>query len=242
MKVLIVIPARYKSSRLPGKPLKDILGKPMIIRVADICSKALSKENVWITTDDERIKNVCDTHGYNSIIINKNCKTGTDRIAYFSKKIHADIYINVQGDEPLINHKSINKIIETKKKYKNYIINGYTLLNNDNPTNRNIPKVVINKHSNLIYMSRSEIPSSKSKNNNIQFFKQVCIYAFTKLELKVFLEIGKKIPYYEKNEDIEILRFFETDRLIKMVKLNESNIAVDTPKDLKRVREFFANK
>ena len=129
-----------------------------------------------------------------------------------------------------------------QKKYKNYIINGYTLLNNDNPTNRNIPKVVINKHSNLIYMSRSEIPSSKSKNNNIQFFKQVCIYAFTKLELKVFLEIGKKIPYYEKNEDIEILRFFETDRLIKMVKLNESNIAVDTPKDLKRVREFFANK
>ena len=81
--------------------------------------KALSKENVWITTDDERIKNVCDTHGYNSIIINKNCKTGVDGIAYFSK-IHADIYINVQGDEPLINHKSINRLLRQKKIKKLY--------------------------------------------------------------------------------------------------------------------------
>ena len=117
MKEIIgVIPARYKSSRFPGKPLQKILGKPMIIHVAEKVEQALGRENTIIATDDVRISEVVKSYGYQFIMTSENHKTGTDRLYEVSQKIEAKIYINIQGDEPVINPDDILKIAEHKNK------------------------------------------------------------------------------------------------------------------------------
>ena len=241
MSVAIVIPARYKSSRFPGKPLIDIYGKPMVIRVADICSKAINKNKVFIATDSKKIKTIVNRFNYNCILTSNKNLTGTDRVAEASKKIDAKIIINVQGDEPLLDYKDINKIISYKKKYPNKIINAYCNLSKyENQKNLNIPKVVISENSELIYMSRAEIPGSKKKISKKNYLKQVCIYAYNKNELNKFKKFGKKSKT-EFLEDIEILRFIDLGFSIKMIKLKKSSQAVDTLKDLKLVKKLLAN-
>ena len=116
MGLAIIIPARYGSTRYKGKPLVKILGREMILRVADICSKVVTKKNLFIATDSKKISEVVKKNNYNFIKTSKSCLTGTDRVGQASKKIRAKIIINVQGDEPLINPKDIKKIIKAKKK------------------------------------------------------------------------------------------------------------------------------
>ena len=116
MKIVGVIPARYQSSRFPGKPLLDLNGTPMIVRVANIVEKALGKKNTYIATDDKRIMDTVESYGFKAIMTSTDCITGTDRVYDFSKQIKADIYVNIQGDEPLLNYKDIQKIIVLKKK------------------------------------------------------------------------------------------------------------------------------
>ena len=162
MKTSIIIPARYGSSRYSGKPLVKILGREMILRVADICKKVVKKKNLFIATDDRRISKKVSENGYNFVMTSKKCLTGTDRVAEASKKIKSDIYINVQGDEPTINPKDIRKIINAKIKFPNHVICGYDKIHKfQNPFNVNLPKVVINEKSELVYISRLAIPGSK---------------------------------------------------------------------------------
>ena len=162
MKNLIVIPARYKSTRLPGKPLKKILNKELILWVLDACKKIISNStNVIVATDNKKIFNFVKENNFKSFMTSKNCLTGTDRVAEISKKINAETYVNVQGDEPLIKFQDIEKILQAKKNYPNHVICGYSKLNFDeNENNPNIPKIVINKKNELLYISRSPIPST----------------------------------------------------------------------------------
>ena len=213
MKSLIVIPARYQSSRFPGKPLVNLLGKPMILWVCELCSKAVGIESVIVATDDKRISKVVDGSGFNSLLTSPKHLTGTDRIAELSKTISADIYVNVQGDEPLVNPKDIISVIDEKKRNSNYVINCFAeLSDNEDKNNINIPKVIVNENNELLYMSRLPIPGFKNiTKNNIKYYKQVCIYAFSKSELKNFFNFGRKSTL-AKFEDIEILRFFEFNK------------------------------
>ena len=239
MKVIGVIPARYKSSRFPGKPLVLLNGIPMIIRVAKIVEKTLGKKNTYIATDDIRIKELVETHGFKAVITSPNCLTGTDRIYDFSKQIKADIYVNVQGDEPLLNHKDIQKIIDIKKNNPNFVINGMCSLTADeNPHNLNIPKVVTNKFNDLLYISRLALPGVKSNKNKHQpdYKKQVCIYAFNNKELESFGRQQEK-SVFEEFEDIEILRFFDLNIPVKMVETSGSSLAVDVFEDIEKVEK-----
>ena len=234
MEISIIIPARYGSSRYKGKPLVKLLGREMILRVADICLNVVKKQKLYIATDDNRIAKKVSENGFNFIMTSKRCLTGTDRVAEASKKIRSDIYINVQGDEPTIRPVDIKKIIESKIKFPNHVICGYDKIHKyENPFNLNLPKVVVNEKNDLVYMSRSVIPGSKKKLKKKYYFKQVCIYAFNKNELKKFHSRNQK-GKLEKIEDIEILRFFEDDIKIKMVKLNSSSVAVDEKSDVKK--------
>lgn len=236
----IIIPARYKSSRLPGKPLKKILGKEMIVRVADICSKVLSKKQIIIATDNLSIQAACSKFGYKSLLTPKNCKTGTDRVFHVAKKIKSNFFVNVQGDEPLIDPLDIKKIIKMKKKFKNHVICGFCDVSYKDAISNNIPKVVINKYSDLIYMSRSLVPGTKKSNKykKLKYFKQVCIYAFNFSELKKFhLFHGKST--IENLEDIELLRFLDLRIPIKMVKVSNKSISVDVKEDLYKVKKVL---
>lgn len=239
MKIVGVIPARYQSSRFPGKPLVDLNGVPMIIRVARIVEKALSKENTYIATDNYKIKDLVESYGFKAIMTSEHCLTGTDRVYDFSKIIKADIYVNVQGDEPLLNYLDIKKIIEAKKTYMDYVINGMCSLSPDeDPLNVNIPKVVTNKFNDLMYMSRLALPGTKSNEKDyfLDYKKQVCIYAFTQNQLLLFGSQKEKSKF-EYYEDIEILRFFDLKVPIKMVETSGSSLSVDVIKDVEKVEK-----
>lgn len=238
-KASIIIPARFNSKRLPGKPLAKICGKELIIHVAEKCSKAVGSENLYIATDSPKIRKKVLENNYKVIMTSTKCQTGTDRVAQASKKIKSNIFINVQGDEPLVSSRDIKKIIAAKKKYPKYIICGFSEISKkEDPLSRNIPKVVLNKFSELIYISRALVPSSKNKKDKIRYLKQVCIYAFNKQELYKFRNYKRK-GEVEKIEDIEILRFFDLGFKVKMVKLKSNTIAVDEYKDIRKVEKIM---
>ena len=236
MRAVIVIPARYDSSRFPGKPLVDIKGVPMIIRVARICAEVLPRDSIFVATDDKRIANVVRSHDFNAIMTRKTALTGTDRLFEASRKINADIFVNVQGDEPLLNPSDIRKVIEAKRNHPSKIINCYCAIgSNEEPENLNIPKVVFSEDQRLVYMSRRLLPGFKDQEKKPPvFYKQVCIYAFSKSDLQSFGNFGRKSAL-ERSEDIEILRLLEWGADILMVEVTAGSIAVDTPEDVERV-------
>lgn len=236
MKIAGIIPARYQSSRYPGKPLVKLLGKPMILWVCEIVESALGRDNTYVATENEGIKQVVEEAGFKAIMTSDKCLTGTDRIYEASLQIEADIYLNVQGDEPLLDVKDINNVIETKRLYPKAIANGMKeLTENEDPHDVNIPKVLVNKHNDLIYMSRLAIPGIKARKDIIpRYLKQVCIYAFTAEELDKYAKVNKKAEF-EAFEDIEILRFFDLNIPIKMVETISNSLAVDVPEDVEKV-------
>lgn len=235
-KSVVIIPARYKSSRFPGKPLAEINGKPMLLYVCEIAEAAVGAENVYVATDDERIARTAKTNGF-KYVMTDDALTGTDRVAQAAKQIEADIYINVQGDEPTLDYKDILKIIEFKKQDPFSVYNAMCKIKNEDPRDTNIPKVITGKDNKMLYMSRSAIPGSKEY-KNIDFYKQVCIYAFTKKELELFNSVNYKSPS-EEIEDIEILRYELFDYPVKMIEAERSSIAVDLPQDIERVENYL---
>lgn len=239
MKISIIIPARFGSSRYKGKPLVKILGREMVLRVADICKKVVGKNNLYIATDSKKIANVVLKNNYNVVMTSSKCLTGTDRVAEAAKKIKSKIFINVQGDEPTINPKDIKQVIKAKMKYPNHVICGYDKVHKfEDPRSLNLPKVVVNSKNELIYISRALVPGSKKKDLNRTFLKQVCIYAFTKKELNKFYKPKKKSET-EKIEDIEILRFFDLNTKIKMIRLNSNSVSVDAFEDVKKAEKLL---
>lgn len=240
MRSVVLIPARFGSSRYPGKPLVNLLGKPMILWVAELSAKAVGKNNVYIATEDSRIASVVQEAGFNAVMTTDDALTGTDRLAQAAEKIDADIYINVQGDEPLVNPIDILKIRDEKIKTPEFIINGFSWLNeSEDPNSVNIPKVITNEKNEMIYMSRVALPGFKDKKNAPKKYKkQVCIYAFTKQELMDFKNLNRKSEL-ELSEDIEILRFLEINKKIRMVETNPGSLAVDIPDDVYKVEEVL---
>jgi len=237
-KIIGIIPARYQSSRFPGKPLVLLLGKPMILYVAEITAKALGKENTWVATDNQRIADIVKRAGFNVAITSETALTGTDRVWETAKQVKADIYLNIQGDEPLLNPKDIELIVAEKKKRERGVINGMCrLLPHEDPSNVNIPKVITTENNRMVYMSRAVIPGFKSSHNKPAYYmKQVCIYAFTYKELEAFGEFGRKSTL-EKYEDIEILRFLDLSIPVFMVETDGASLAVDIPEDVPIVEE-----
>ena len=238
-KTAIIIPARYGSSRYRGKPLVKILGRELVLRVADVCAKTVGKKNLYIATDSKKIEKKVKEENFKTIMTSSKCLTGTDRVAEASKNINAKIFINVQGDEPLIKPKDIKTVIKAKHKFPNHIICGYDKIHKlQDAKSLNLPKVVVNSKQELIYISKTLIPGSKKTIENKKYFKQVCIYAFNKKELNSFFSLKKKSEI-EEMEDIEILRFFDLGCKIKMVKLNSNSVAVDEIKDVKKAEKIL---
>ncbi|MEH7495488.1 3-deoxy-manno-octulosonate cytidylyltransferase [Neobacillus niacini] len=236
MNYCVIIPARYQSSRLPGKPLIDLCGLPMVVRTYQQCIKACAAEKVYVATDDERIRKVCEINNIQVIMTSSDCLTGTDRIAECAKYIDAEVFINVQGDEPLFNPKDLELLISYAEKYPNEVLNGYCEICDENLfRSGSIPKVVFRPDGRLLFMSRAPIPTNKEQ-GFVKAWRQVCAYAFPKAALKDFSAISEKTRL-ENIEDIEILRFLERGWDVRMLELSCDSIAVDTPNDIQRVEK-----
>ena len=240
MKYYLVIPARYNSKRFPGKPLVDICGTPMIIRTYNQCKKIVSKSKILIATDDIRIQRVCEKEKIKVVMTSKKCLTGTDRIAEVAKKFKADFYLNIQGDEPICNPVDIKKLLITAKKYPKTIINGYTAIKNKKLFHSgHIPKVVFRNDGRLLYQSRAAIPTTKDK-KFVKAWRQVCIYSLPYKSLMAFKSVNEKTTL-EQLEDCELLRFLEIGHEIKMIKMSDKSVSVDTKKNLNEVIKIIQN-
>lgn len=233
---VVVIPARMASTRLPNKPLVSIYGKTMIQMTCEQVAKAVSIEKIIVATDHQEIFDHITKLGFNAMMTSETCMTGTDRVAEVAEKTNYDYYVNVQGDEPIINPDDIKKIISQISHYPNKVLNGYTSIDDyEDYISSSIPKVVFNSNGHLLYMSRSPIPGNK-EGKLVQSWRQICIYSFPREVLKEFAKTKEK-PTLEKIEDIEILRFIEMGFQVQMLPLSNTSIAVDTPKDLEKVKK-----
>lgn len=234
MKYIVVIPARYKSTRFPGKPLTDINGKSMLLRTYEQCAKAVDSSLIYVATEDQRIVDHCNSFGIQVLMTSDNCLTGTDRIAEVTDLIEADYYINVQGDEPVINPDDITQVIALLDQHSGEILNGYCAIDTEKQYRSvSVPKVVFRPDGRLLYMSRSAIPGNKA-GDFVKAWRQVCIYAFPFDALKAFAAADGKTTL-EAEEDIEILRFLELGYEVRMLPLSSNSIAVDNPEDLDEV-------
>lgn len=236
MRPLVVIPARYESSRLPGKPLLPLCGVPMIVRTWRQCAKAITPDRIVVATDDPRIESVCALEGILSVRTSPMCLTGTDRVAEVANLIPASVYVNVQGDEPVFNPLDLTALMDLASSHPNDILNGMCPISDEetfrSPT---VPKVVARPDGRLLYISRAAIPTNKSQ-GFLGAFRQVCAYAFPAKVLSEFAASAEKTPL-EQVEDIEILRFLELGHDVRMITMSDQSFAVDVAEDIPRAEE-----
>lgn len=241
MKIIGVIPARYKSSRFPGKPLADIAGKPMIYWVYQQCKKVEDFDEVYVATDDDLIFNTCKELGVEVIMTSDTHRTGTDRIGEVARKIPADLIVNIQGDEPLIEPETIRQAILPF--YDNpdlQISNLMTKIKDPvDAVNFTVPKVIVNKENIGVYLTRATAPYPKGS-IDYSYYKQVCVYGFKPEALQFYCDYGMKYgkARVEAIEDIEILRFIENGYKVQYIEVESETIAVDTQNDLERVNQY----
>ncbi len=228
---VVMIPARYESTRLPGKPLIPLCGVPMVVRTWQRCIEAVAPELVYVVTDDERIRQVCEAHGIQVLMTGSHCLTGTDRLAEAAKQVGARVYINVQGDEPVFNPDDLHALVEAVHANPDLILNGVCPISDEAQyRGRSVPKVVMRPDGRLLYMSRAPIPASK-RDHFVTAWRQVCAYAFPREALAAFAACPGKTRL-EEIEDIEILRFLELGWDVRMIPMSDFSVAVDNEEDV----------
>ena len=234
-KVIAILPARLESSRLPRKALKDICGLPMIVHVFKRCLLSKKLDEVYVATDSFEIKEVVEKYGGKVIMTSSKHETGTDRIAEAALELDAEIIVNIQGDEALVNPKYIDRV--TNELIENPDINVGILVNSfstkDSPSDI---KVVLNKNNDVMYLSRSDIPSG-SRLNNPPMLKAYHIVPFRKKFLLEYAQMDR--GSLEKIEFNEYIRILENGERIRAVYVESDVVSVDTPEDLQYVREVM---
>ena len=237
MRVLGVIPARYGSSRIPGKPLADILGLPMIYRVWERSRKASNADEIVAAVDDERVAEVCRIYGIKYIMTSPEHQTPTSRIYEVSEKIDADYYEFISGDEPLIDSDAVNAVALEAKNSGAEAVNAMTRIKSApeviDPSNI---KAVADNEGFLLYVTRSPIPYPKG-GLDFEYMKFVGIGAFTKKALKIFESSPRS--RLEKIEECDLIRFLMNGVRVKMTEVNCRSLSVDTPKDLEYVKTLI---
>ena len=242
MKVVAVIPARYNSSRFKGKPLELINDEPMIAWVYGQVKQVEGLDDVYVATDDDRIEKVCKEKNIKVILTKNTHSTSTERVQEVSETVKADLYLVINGDEPLINPKMIEKIIPESipDNSKVYVANLMSKIKN--PVEvvdfTNI-KVVFDKLSYAMFFSRSPIPYPKGS-MEYEYYKHVGVLIYNKKALDFFASTEK--GPYETVEDVNEIRFLENGKKIKMIEVESESLSVDTPKDLEHIRDIVKEK
>ncbi len=241
MKVIGVIPCRYKSSRFQGKPIAMICGKPMLWHVWNQAKKTKYVDKLIVATDDNRIYDVCYQYGIEPIMTSEDHKTGTDRVAEVAERIDGDVFVNIQGDEPMIDPSGIDVVVaEIINNDEESIANAFALIENKSDLiNGNVVKVITSNTNYAIAYSRSPIPYPKESNPTYK--RQIGLYAIKRESILEFPSLNR--GYLELSEGIEMLRYLENGYKIKMVEVSDNNsIPVDVPDDIMRVESLMKNR
>ena len=241
MKILGVIPARYASSRLPGKPLADILGKPMVWWVYQAAKQSPLLDDLVVATDDERILAVCKEYGMNAVMTRADHDTPTARIQEVSCLIQADLYLQIMGDEPLIDPKAFELILPKELPDDPYYVAGVTnrMEHPADVIDFSNQKVVCNARREILLISRSPIPYPKGT-LDFEYEKVTGIQLYSKQALKFYHDTPKSI--LEKAEENDMMRFIENGHKVHAIVSPYKTVSVDTPKDLALVNEILKEK
>lgn len=242
MKIIGIIPARYASTRFPGKPLADICGKPMIARVFEQVKKVPEFAEVYVATDDLKIAAVCEKINIPVIMTRNDHPDHIARIQEVSEKITADAYVCVNGDEPLIDPASISKVIATipqNAKPQDFWFRGAFRVLTDPAETIDFAKIklITNKSGHCLYMSRAPMPYPRGT-LFFKYKKYVGIECFSKSALDFFT--STPMGELEKIEDIDHLRFLENGKQLIFTQVESESISVDTPKDAEKVRKIIS--
>ena len=235
-----VIPARYNSVRLPGKPLKMINGKSMILRVVEQAEKSEMLDAVIVATDDQRIFDHLSDHGKKAVMTDPSIRTGTDRCFAAVKDSDYEIIVNIQGDEPLLNPATIDALVKSLIEDDRSVcatpvkkVSGITKAGDIN-----LVKAVLDNNGHAMYFSRSPIPFSKDADP--EFYKHIGIYAYRADFLKTF--VNMESTSLEKSESLEQLRILQNGFKIRCIEVDDDSVGVDTPEHLEKVKEIIISK
>ncbi len=232
MRIVGVIPARYASSRFPGKVLAPIAGKPMLQHVYEKSSRA-KLDRLVVATDDDRVAEAAKSFGAEVIMTSESHRSGTERVAEVALKIPAEAYINIQGDEPLIHHEIIDAVADALRAGEE-MVSVFTFAKEEEVSSPDVVKVVLDREGYALYFSRQPIPYGASL-----YLKHIGIYGYTRQTLLNLTSFP--VCDIERSEKLEQLRALFNGIKIKMVATRHRLIAVDRPEDIKKVEEFLNN-
>lgn len=243
MKVIAMIPARYAASRFPAKLMQDLGGKTVITRTYEAAVHTGLFDEVFVVTDSDIIFEEITSNGGKAMMSKKEHECGSDRIAEAVAELDVDIVVNVQGDEPFTEKKSLAKVLEVFKDDPNKEIDLASLMTPltewEDITNPNHVKVIVDNRSFALYFSRSPIPYPRDKSTGVTYYKHKGIYAFRKEALVAFPLMEMK-PL-EATEKIEAIRYLEYGKKIKMVETDVTGVEIDTPEDLEKARKILSD-
>ncbi len=248
MKIIVVIPARLNSSRLPNKVLLDLRGKTIVQRVYEQCLKVKNIDEVYIATDSEKVQKSCESFTKNIIMTKDTHESGTDRIAEAVKSIDCDVIINVQGDEPFIKPELIEQLSDSFKNTPVMVSVMHKIDKVEDLKNHNVVKVTVNNNSEALYFSRSIVPHHRDEWDDLlnhhktipeplKFYRHLGIYGYTKAFLLEYSDM--KQGYLERLEKLEQLRVLENGYKIKMIETDYNSIGIDTQEDYEKALELL---
>ena len=241
MKIIAVIPARYASTRFPAKLMQDLGGKSVIVRTYEAAINTNLFDDVFVVTDSTIIYNEIIAHNGKAIMSIKEHESGSDRIAEAVENIEVDVVVNVQGDEPFIDKKPLEELIEIFKNDTDKKVDLASLMfqitDKEEINSPNNVKVIVDQQNFALYFSRSVIPFPREENVGVRYMKHIGIYAFRKQALFDFYSLP--MLSLEASEKLEQLRYLEYGKRIKMVETAHGSIGIDTPEDLEKARKLI---
>ncbi len=237
MKIVALIPARYASTRLPAKLVQDLGGKSVIQRtyLSTVASGVF--EEVWVVTDHSEIALQIEQVGGKVFFSKKPHESGSDRIAEALIEVEAELIVNVQGDEPFQDQKSLIDLAEVFRDPEIKVASLRTMISEEEAQNPNVVKVVTDNQRNALYFSRSPIPYNREKTNGVIYWKHIGVYAYRREILLEFTSWPKS--YLEQTEMLEQLRLLEKGIKIRMVETVHQAVAIDTAEDLEKARKLM---
>lgn len=238
VRVLGVIPARLESERLPRKPLREICGRPMILWVYERARQADCLDHLLVATDSEEIQARCRENGIPVQMTSREHRSGTDRLVEVMNREPAEIYVNIQGDEPMITTRHIGLLIEPFRQAPEAQVTSLKVaIGRESAESPNNVKVVTDLNGRALYFSRAPIPFDRDGAGNVHYFKHLGLYAYRAAALRKFSQIPPS--KLEQTEKLEQLRFLENGIDIFVGETSQDTIGVDTEEDLEKVEEYF---
>jgi len=234
---IAVIPARLGSTRLSRKVLRDIAGKPMVQRVYEAAKKCPLLKDVIIATDADEVMRLAEANGWKAQMTSSAHRSGTDRVNEVAQRVPADIYVNIQGDLPLLRPEQVEALLKPMQRTEVMVSTVKTPCKPEEIENPNAVKVVTDKNGRALYFSRSTIPYDRDRSGDIQYFKHLGLYAYRKAALQRFCSLPES--KLEASERLEQLRLLENGIDIYVEETPFGSVEVDTEEDLRRVEELL---